>query len=52
MTASEFDDDESVDSNLEEENFERNEDELNDLEDFIKGHDFLAAKYPLKHKRA
>jgi hypothetical protein len=52
MDANEFDDEESVDSNLEEENYERNEEELTDLEEYIKGHDMLTAKYPLKNKDA
>lgn len=47
---SEYYEEESMDSNLEEEIFERNEEELTDLEEYIKGHEMLTTKYYLKGK--
>lgn len=45
-------DNQSVESNLEEEIFQNNEVELSNLEDYIKGHELLNAKYFLKNKEA
>ena len=50
MDSTEFQQDDSEDSNLQEQNYERNEDELPDLEEYIKSHEMLAAKYPLKQR--
>lgn len=44
--------DQSIDSDLQEEIFQRNEQELTDLEDYIKGHELLTTKYYLKGKDA
>lgn len=37
---------------MEEEIFERNEEELTDLDEYIKGHEMLTTKYYLKGKEA
>lgn len=52
MGADEFEDQESEEEDLEEEHYEINEDELIDCEDYVKGHEMLAAKYPLKNREA
>jgi hypothetical protein len=47
-----YDQEQSFDSNLEEEIFERNEEELTELEDYIAGHEMLGSKYALRGKEA